>query len=89
MPLGDFTSWFDQPLSPLYYSADHLAWRDTLRRFVDTEVAPHVDEWEEAGHFPREMYRKAAAIGLLQLGYPEEYGGIPVADPFMAVVTAL
>ncbi|GMU47488.1 MAG: acyl-CoA dehydrogenase [Porticoccaceae bacterium] len=89
MPLGDFTSWFDQPLSPLYYNADHLAWRDTLRRFVDTEVAPHVDEWEEAGHFPREMYKKAAAIGLLQLGYPEEYGGIPVADPFMAVVTAL
>lgn len=89
MPLGEFTSWFDQPLSPLYYNADHLAWRDTLRRFVDTEVAPHVDEWEEAGHFPREMYRKAAAIGLLQLGYPEEYGGIPVADPFMAVVTAL
>ena len=89
MPLGDFTSWFDQPLSPLYYNADHVAWRDTLRRFVDTEVAPHVDEWEEAGHFPREMYRKAAAIGLLQLGYPEEYGGIPVADPFMAVVTAL
>ena len=37
MPLGDFTSWFDQPLSPLYYNADHLAWRDTLRRFVDTE----------------------------------------------------
>ncbi|MCC6295449.1 MAG: acyl-CoA dehydrogenase family protein, partial [Pseudomonadales bacterium] len=89
MPLGDFTSWFDQPLSPLYYNADHLAWRDTLRRFVDTEVAPHVDEWEEAGHFPREMYKNAAAIGLLQLGYPEEYGGIPVADPFMAVVTAL
>jgi len=89
MPLGEFTSWFDQPLSPLYYNADHQAWRDTLRRFVDTEVAPHVDDWEEAGHFPRAMYRKAAAIGLLQLGYPEEYGGIPVADPFMAVVTAL
>ena len=89
MALGEFTSWFDQPLSPLYYGADHQAWRDTLRRFVDTEVAPFVDEWEEAGHFPREMYHKAAAIGLLQLGYPEEYGGIPVADPFMAVVTAL
>jgi len=89
MALGEFTSWFDQPLSSLYYNADHVAWRDTLRRFVDTEVAPHVDEWEEAGHFPREMYQKAAAIGLLQLGYPEEYGGIPVADPFMAVVTAM
>lgn len=89
MALGEFTSWFDQPLSPLYYNADHQAWRETLRRFVDTEVAPFVDEWEEAGTFPREMYLKAAAIGLLQLGYPEEYGGIPVADPFMAVVTAL
>ena len=89
MPLGEFTSWFDQPLSPLYYNADHRAWRDTLRRFVDTEVAPHVDAWEEAGHFPREMYQKAAGIGLLQLGYPEQYGGIPVADPFMAVVTAM
>lgn len=89
MALGEFTSWFDLPLSPLYYNADHEAWRHTLRRFVDTEVAPHVDDWEEAGVFPREMYKKAAAIGLLQLGYPEEYGGIPVADPFMAVVTAL
>ena len=55
-----------------YYSAEHEAFRHQLRRFVAKEIAPNVDSWDEAGEFPRELYRKAAAIGLLQLGYPEE-----------------
>ena len=49
---------------------------------------PYVDEWEEAGEFPRDLYRKAAAIGLLGLRYPEEYGGTPVNDPIYSIVTA-
>ena len=51
--------------------------RAGLRRFVEREVAPHVDAWDEAGEFPRELYRRAAALGLLGLGYPEAYGGMP------------
>ena len=89
MALSEFDSWFNQPLSPLYYNEDHQAWRNTLRRFIDAEIAPFVDEWEEAGTFPKDVYKKAASIGLLQMGYPEQYGGIPVGDPFFAVVTAM
>jgi len=72
----------------LFYGPEHRAWRATLRRWVDREVAPFVNEWDEAGTFPRELYGKAAAIGLLPLGYPEEYGGIPKLDPFMGIVSS-
>ena len=56
--------------------ADHEDWRTQLRRFVDAEIMPHVDAWDEACTIPDALWAKAAAIGLLQLGYPEEYGGI-------------
>jgi acyl-CoA dehydrogenase len=58
-------------------SPEHERFRDTLRSFIAREVAPHLAAWDEAGAFPRELYRRAADIGLLGLGYPEEYGGTP------------
>jgi acyl-CoA dehydrogenase len=70
-----------------HYGEEHEAFRATLRRFVERELAPHVNDWEEAGEFPREVYRQAAAIGLLGLGYPEEYGGVP-ADIFHRIVVS-
>lgn len=69
-----------------YYTEAHEAWREALRRWVAREIAPFATEWDEAGRFPRELYTKAADIGLLQLGYPEAFGGIP-SDPFMSLVT--
>jgi acyl-CoA dehydrogenase len=54
---------------------DHEAWRDQLRKFVDKEIAPFVDEWDEQGFLPNELWAKAADFGLLGLGYPEQYGG--------------
>lgn len=89
MALGNFTSWFDQPLTSQYYNEDHEAWRYALRQFIDKEVAPYVNEWEEAGTFPRELYKKAADVGLLKLGYPEEYGGVDKPDLFFDIVTSL
>ena len=74
-----------QAQSP-FYTETHVAWRDTLRRWVDREIAPHATAWDEAGEIPRELYGKAAELGLLQLGYPEEFGGLPT-DPFMSIVT--
>jgi acyl-CoA dehydrogenase len=71
--------------SSLFYNADHVAFRDVVRRFVQKEVEPFATEWDEAGGFPRELYEKAAAIGLLGLGFPEEYGGTPT-DQFMWIV---
>ena len=70
-----------------FYTADHEAFRDVMRRFVSREIEPYAHEWDEAGEFPRELYRKASEIGLLGLGFPEEYGGVP-ADQFMKIVVS-
>ncbi len=66
---------------------EHEAFRETVRRFVAREIAPYVNAWDEAGEFPRELYRKAALAGLLGVGYAEEYGGTP-ADHFFRIVSA-
>ncbi len=70
-----------------YYTEEHVAWRRTMRRWVDQEIAPFVNEWDEAERFPRELYQKASEVGLLRLGFPEEYGGIPDKDPFLSIVS--
>lgn len=80
----DFDHRYQGPL----YNEDHQAWRATLRKFIEAEIMPHVEAWEEAGEFPRDLYKKAAEVGLLGLGYPEEYGGTPVNDPVYLLVTA-
>jgi len=72
---------------------EHEAFRDTVRRFVEREILPQAAAWDEAGEFPRELYRKAAQAGLLGVGYPEEYGGTersgetPVVDHFFRIVS--
>jgi len=76
-------------LNPVYYGPEHLALRETLRRFVAKEITPHAAEWDEAGTFPRDLYRRAADVGLLGLGFPEAYGGIPGVDYFHRLVASL
>ena len=56
-------------LNPIYYNEQHIAFADNVRRFVQKEMAPFVNEWDEAETFPRELYKKAAEIGLLGLGF--------------------
>ncbi len=64
--------------------AEELAtFRKTLRQFVASEIEPHINSWEEAGEFPRELYRRAGALGLLGLGFPERYGGFPAGNHWM------
>jgi acyl-CoA dehydrogenase len=58
-----------------HFTEHHEAWRQTLRRFIDREIAPFAEDWDEAGHIPDSLWPKAAAVGLLGLGYPEAYGG--------------
>lgn len=68
---------FDATRSPSpHMNESHENWRKTVRGFVDKEIAPHVNEWDEAGAFPRELHQKAADIGLIGLGFPESYGGV-------------
>ena len=61
----------------LFWTDEHRAFRDSARRFVDREIAPFAEDWDEAGAFPRDLYRKAGAAGLLGLGFAEEFGGVP------------
>ena len=70
-----------------FYTAEHEAFRDVMRSFVAREIEPFAHDWDEAGEFPRALYTKAAAIGLLALGFPEECGGVP-ADQFMKIVAS-
>jgi acyl-CoA dehydrogenase len=58
-----------------HYDESHEAVGDSVRRFVEREIMPHVDLWEAAGELPRSLHKKAADAGILGLGYPEEYGG--------------
>ena len=60
-----------------HFTEEHDAWRTALRRFIDTEVMPYADDWDEAGAIPTELWLKAAEVGLLGLGYPEQLGGTP------------
>ena len=62
------------------------AFRASARRFVEREIAPYVDAWDEAGSFPRELYAKAAGAGLLGLGYPEHLGGTPAPMAWRLIV---
>ena len=64
-----------RPSSP-HFGETHHALREQIRRFVATEIAPNLDAWDADRAIPRELHYKAAALGILQLGYPERYGGV-------------
>lgn len=59
-----------------HMNQSHDAWRQTVRGFVEKEIAPHVNDWDEAGAFPRDLHNRAADVGLIGLGFPEAYGGV-------------
>lgn len=54
---------------------EHEMLRRSIRAFVEKEVAPHVDGWEEAGRIPRAFWRRLGELGFLGLEFPPEYGG--------------
>ncbi len=60
-----------------YFGESHELLRASVRKFVEREIKPHIDHWEEEGTFPLDLYRKAGDAGFIGLGYPEEYGGTP------------
>jgi len=67
------------------FGEQHEQFRDTVRKFLDKEVAPHHAEWEEQGYVDRSVWAKAGANGLLCLSMPEQYGG-SAADRLYSVV---
>jgi acyl-CoA dehydrogenase len=67
-----------------YFGETHNIVRQTVKKFVEKEIKPYVNDWEEQGSFPRELYQKAGEAGILGIGYPEAYGGT-AGDIFLKV----
>jgi acyl-CoA dehydrogenase len=68
------------------FSEDHEMFRDTVRRFMETEVAPHHERWEAQGFVDRGLWIRAGAAGLLCPTMPEAYGGAGVDELFSVVL---
>ncbi len=60
-----------------YFGPAQQMVRRSVKEFVDKEIVPHIDDWEEMNEFPRDLYKKAGDVGIMGIGYPEEYGGTP------------
>ena len=58
-----------------HFTESHELFRQSLRAFIDKEVHPNIDQWEEDRRIPREVWKKMGDMGFLGLSYPEEYGG--------------
>ena len=67
------------------FSADHETFRDSVRRFMESEVMPHEERWQEQGYVDREVWTKAGANGFLCPSMPEAYGGAD-ADKLYSVI---
>ena len=81
-----WSSWSRMKAHPAL-TDEHEALREPCAASSQREIPPHAAAWDEAAEFPRELYGKAAAAGLLGIGFPEEYGGTP-ADLFTHVILA-
>ena len=70
-----------------FFTPEHEALRDTIRRFIAERVMPEADAWEQQGHVPRQVLREMGALGLLGMRYPAAYGGSEL-DTLATVVLA-
>jgi citronellyl-CoA dehydrogenase len=79
------------PELAMQYTHEHLEIQKTMRRFIDEEINPHVDEWEAAEQFPaHEVFKKMGNLGLLGLNKPEAFGGAGLDYSYaMALAEAL
>jgi acyl-CoA dehydrogenase len=68
------------------FQPDHETFRDTVRRFIEKEIAPNHSQWERDGVVPRELWLKAGAAGMLCCTIPDEYGGLGADYLFDVVV---
>ena len=64
----------------LIFNEDHEMFRDSVRRFMQVEIGPHVERWREAGICDKDAFRKAGEQGLLCMWVDEKYGGLGMED---------
>jgi alkylation response protein AidB-like acyl-CoA dehydrogenase len=68
------------------FNEEHGLFRDQVRRFLDRELTPHLDRWEEQGEIDKPFWRKAGEAGLLCPTVPEDYGGLGLDYGYNAVI---
>ncbi len=72
----------------MLFSESHEQLRESIRGFIDKEINPYVDEWEEAEMFPaHEVFRKMGKLGLLGINKPEQFGGMGLDYSYSAVLS--
>ena len=72
----------------MQFTEEHKQIAETIRKFCETEINPHVDEWEEAGIFPaHEVFKKLGNLGMLGINKPEEFGGMGLDYSYQAVMS--
>jgi len=54
-----------------YFGPAHKMVRRSVKEFVDKEIVPNIEDWEEKNEFPRDLYKNAGDVGILGIGYPE------------------
>jgi citronellyl-CoA dehydrogenase len=70
------------------YTEQHRQMQDALRRFIDAEINPHVDDWEKAGIFPaKALFRKMGRLGFLGITKPPAYGGLGLDYSYSVAMT--
>ncbi|MCD2260635.1 acyl-CoA dehydrogenase family protein [Psychroserpens luteolus] len=72
-------------MSSMYFTEEHELFRQSLKDFLQKEVVPHIEKWEETGHIERFIWKKFGEMGFFGLAYPEEYGGMNL-DLFYTVI---
>ncbi|WP_042382726.1 acyl-CoA dehydrogenase family protein [Streptacidiphilus melanogenes] len=64
----------------ILFDAEHQAYRESVRAFLDKEVVPHYAEWDRAGIVPRELFAGLGRLGAFGIAVPERFGGAGIAD---------
>src|SRR5512135_547503 len=73
------------PGEDVYGSAEHQAFRETVRKFVQSELAPRAREFDKMGRFDKSLYRKMGDLGLLGIRYDPQYGGQGLDYSYQAI----
>jgi acyl-CoA dehydrogenase len=76
-----------QLMEIIHYSEEHRIFRESVRKYLEKEVIPHVEEWEESGIVPRSAWKKLGDQGFLCMGVSEEYGGLGADFLYSVILT--
>ncbi|MEP5569197.1 MAG: acyl-CoA dehydrogenase family protein [Halioglobus sp.] len=71
-----------------FETEERKAFRETIRRYVESEIKPYIDEWDEAGDFPWRLHEELGAMGYFGFGVSDAYGGLGFDDAFMRVASS-